>query len=159
MTTKTRILPVPTLRAEFGLAPDAPVRLSVIRDWAIQRLSLLADAREADTLSALAFSDGALSYEDQLTDLEAATDALAERDAEIAKLRAELAEAQRWQTAPKAQWIAHLKAAGIRLPEDSEAFITDALKLGLTVRLAAEWAGQSEREIVALEQLAATLGG
>lgn len=157
MTTKNRILMVPTLRTEYGLAPDAPVRLALIRDWAIQRLSLLSDPREADELSALAFNDGPLGYVDQLTDLEAATDALADRDAEITKLRAELAEALKAATAPKAQWNAHLKAAGIKLPADSEQFITDAQKLGFTVRLAGEWAGLSEREILPLEKLAADM--
>ena len=161
MTTKTRILPVPTLRAEMGLAPDAPVRLSAIRDWAIRRLSLLTDPREADTLSALEFHDGPLSYEDQLTELEAATDALAERDAEIFRLRADLAEAMKWQAAPKAQWLAHLKAADIKLdqPGGPEQFVNYATQFGLTVRLAGEWAGLAEREIVPLEQLAADAGG
>lgn len=153
--TKTRILDVPTLRAELGLAPDAPVRLSAIRDWAIQRLSLLKDPREADALSALAFNDGPLAYEDQLTDLEAATDALAELTAENARLRAELQEALKAQTAPKWQWNEHLRLVGIRLPEDNDKFIAAALKFGLTVRLAGEWAGRSEGEIVALKKRAA----
>lgn len=161
MATKMRILNVPTLRAELGLGPDDPVRLSAIRDWAKQRLSLLTDPREADALSALAFNDGPLAYEDQLTDLEAATDRLAEQEAEITRLKAELAEALKAQTAPKAQWLAHLKAAGIKLdqPGGPEQFVADALRLGLTVRLAGEWTGLAEVEILALEKLVEDKGG